>query len=113
MSRDEPQKADSAMPRRTARRFGLGMGIVLLMLLGARWILTIVHRSRFDGPLSGRIIDAESKHPVADAAIHLHRHVSCPRFVHGSDSEWLPVLETTTDANGAFTLPNVSSRATA
>jgi hypothetical protein len=60
-------------------------------------------------PVSGQVIDRDTKRPVAGAIVTLDRETVCPKFIHGSDHYPLPVRETTTDVDGHFTLRDLSS----
>jgi hypothetical protein len=86
-------------------------GRLLLALAGLGLMIGAVACGpvRLVRPVSGQVIDRDTKRPVAGAIVSLDRETVCPKFIHGSDHYPLPVRETTTDVDGHFTLRDLSS----
>lgn len=62
-------------------------------------------------PVSGQVIDADTKRPIHGAAVRLDAAAICSRPLQHFDWHNLPVLETRTDGQGRFTIPGRTTTA--
>ena len=80
--------------------------LVLLLVLGVTAGCLPGRLVYGSGPFRGRVIDAETRQPLAGAAVHVHwyRETTVVGGVHGAEG-FYDAVEVLTDANGEFTIP--------
>lgn len=76
----------------------------LFGLVAAAGLLMGASPVRTDAPITGQVTDVDTNAPIEGAVIALGQHAFCPRLGHGEDSHEKPTRETTTDAEGRFTI---------
>lgn len=83
---------------------------LMLLLIGIfLFLLNCAHAVRYDGPYSGKVIDAETKEPI-EGVVVLGVWYTSQFSPAGSVSNYYDAMETVTDKNGDFFIPGKGLR---
>jgi hypothetical protein len=83
---------------------------IMLLLIGILLFLpSCAHAVRYDGPYSGKVIDAETKEPI-EGVVVLGVWYTAQFSPAGATHNFYDAMETVTDKNGEFSIPGMGLR---
>lgn len=94
--------SSAARRSRWPRRLGIAVGVLVLLLTFGGWL----QGQEQWGPFRGRIVDAETGAPIADANVMVTWYAYVPNFAD-TVSRFYDAKETVTDAEGRFEIPRL------